>query len=101
MDRRTPKQHRTAHSLENTDRPPLQIEHLLPERKENEADDGPWATATEAAIFKTAPKVLWPGSLPIFGCPSPLKRENVIKERKIISTHISTVEAKLNSSFQS
>jgi hypothetical protein len=101
VDRRTPKRHRTADSLENTDHPPLQDKHSLPEHEEKKADDGPWATATEAAIYKTAPKVLWPGSLPIFGRPSPLEREDVIKERNMISTHISSVEAKVNSSFQS
>lgn len=73
----------------------------MPERKGNKASDGLWVTATEFAIYKTVTKALWPGSLPIFGRPSPLVREDVIKERKIISAHISNVEAKLNSDFQS
>jgi hypothetical protein len=101
VDHRTPKRHRTAHSPENRERPPLQDEHTLPKCKENKASDSPWATATEAAIYKTAPKVLWPGSLPILGRPTPLEREDVIKERKMISIHISHVEAQLNRSFQS
>jgi hypothetical protein len=101
VDHRTPKRHRTAHSPENKNRPPLQDEHTLPKCKENKASDGPWATDTEAAIYKTAPKVLWPGSLPILGRPTPLEREDVIKERKMISMHISHVEAQLNRSFQS
>jgi hypothetical protein len=73
----------------------------LPEPNEDKARDGPWAKATEAAIYKTAPKVPWPGSFPLFGRPSPLERENVIKERKMIAMHVSTVEAKLNCNFQS
>lgn len=33
--------------------------------------------------------------------PSPLERENVFEERKMISTHISSVETKLKNNFQS
>jgi hypothetical protein len=101
VDCRPPKRHHAAHPPEVIFRPSLQDKHTLPERRAHKASDSPWATATEATIYKTAPKVLWPGSLPIFGLPSPLERENVIEERKMISTHIDSVEAKLNFNFQS
>jgi hypothetical protein len=81
-----------------TDRPPLQDKHTLLKRKKIKTSNSPWATATEVATYKTAAKVLWPGSLPIFSRPNSLARENVIKETKMISTHISSVEVKLNSS---
>jgi hypothetical protein len=101
VDRRPPKRHRAAHSPEDIHRPPLQDLHTLPKRREHNTSNSSWATATEAAIYRTVPKKNWPGSLLIFGRPTPLERENVIKERKMISTHMSSVEANLNSNFQS
>jgi hypothetical protein len=49
IDHRSPKQHRAAHSLEDIDCPLLQDKHTSPEHNNS---DGPWATATEAAIYR-------------------------------------------------
>jgi hypothetical protein len=45
-------------------------------------------------------KVLWRGPFPMFGQSSPLEREEVIGEKKMISSHVSRVESKLSSDIQ-
>jgi hypothetical protein len=63
IGRKHPKQLRTAHPPNDIDRPPLQDKHTLPELRWHKASDGPWTTATEAAIYRAAQKILWPGSI--------------------------------------
>jgi hypothetical protein len=101
VDCRPPKRRRTVNPPERIECPPLQDRPTFPERKEHKVDNRPWATATEVAFYSTAPKFLWPGTVPIFGHPTPFERDSIIQERKTISTHIRSEEAKVNSDFES
>jgi hypothetical protein len=95
------KRRRTVKPPESIECPPLQDRPTFPERKEHKVNNRPWATATEVAFYSTAPKFLWPGSVPIFGRPTPFERDSIIQERKMISAHICSEEAKVNSDFKS
>lgn len=101
VDCRPQKRRRAVDPPERIECPPLQDRHTSPKCREHEVGNHPWATATEVASYSTAPKFFWPGSVPIFGRPSPLERDSVVEERKMISTHINSEEAKVNSNFDS
>jgi hypothetical protein len=93
------KRRRAASPAERVEHSPLQEQHTLIQQNKQNSDNSPWATATEASFYRTAPKVLWPGSMPIFGRPSPLERSSVLEERKLISAHMQSHEAKVNKEF--
>jgi hypothetical protein len=90
------KRRRTASPPKHVEHPPLQYHHTLPQHSKHKTRTGPWATAIEAAFYRTAPKIFWSGSVPIFGRPSPLERDSVLEERKLISAHIKSQEAEVN-----
>jgi hypothetical protein len=93
IDQRTLKRRRTASIAQDHVGCPLVTDnHKTPTHKSHRVGTGPWTTAVEFAFYNSAPKDLWPGSLPIFGRPSPLERDSVIGERKMISAHISSGE---------
>ena len=93
------KRRRTASPPKHVEHPPVRDHHTLLQRSKHKTGHGPWATETEAAFYRTAPRIFWSGSLPIFGRPSPLERDNVLEERKLISAHIKSQEAEANKDF--
>jgi hypothetical protein len=94
-----PKRRRTASPPKHVEYLPLQDHHISRQHGKHKTGTGPWASATEAAFYRTAPRNFWSGSVPIFGRPSPLERDSVLEERKLISAHVKSQEAEANKYF--
>ncbi|PVH91702.1 hypothetical protein DM02DRAFT_663702 [Periconia macrospinosa] len=102
IDQKTLKRRRTASiARDHVECPLLKDNHVTPMHKSRRVGTGPWATAIRSAFYNSAPKDLWPGSLPIFGRPSPFERDSVIEERKMISAHISGGELNFDCNLNS
>ncbi|KAJ6267416.1 hypothetical protein PSV08DRAFT_229224 [Bipolaris maydis] len=93
IDQGTPKRpHTTSITQGEMECPLVGDSHVTLMHESRRVGNGPWATGIESAFYNSAPKNLWPGSLPIFGRPSPFERDSVIEERKLISAHVNSGE---------
>jgi len=63
--------------------------------------NGPWANRAEIQFYRSVPKIPWLGHAPIIGCPTTFERSDMVKERKRITAYIKSVEARMNSEFES
>jgi hypothetical protein len=93
------KRRRTATPPKHVQHLPLQDHDTWLQHGKHKTGPGPWAIETEGVSYRTALRIFWPESVPIFGRPSALERDSVLEERNLTSAHIKSQETEANKDF--